>query len=409
MTARFARFLRFGVLAVTGLILTWGEYAVASEPIRVGMTVSSTGRFALAAQAGARGAQIWVDDVNRRGGIMIGGEQRLVELIELDDRSDKQMVARVYENLINDHDVDVLFGPFGSTLTGAAAHVTEKYGKFLIIWSASSDKIYEQGYNYVVSGSQIAASLLGAPAVRLIHSLGIKKIAFAYLDEPFPAGMAKGAAKLAEDLGIEVTMMEKFAKGTKDFSIMFLKAKATGAQAIYPVGYEGEQMAMARQLREMNIDFPLVYMVYASQAQFLAIGEDADYIFSQTLMHEKVNWKVTDGLNRGQVAERYDELFPNAAYPADFQTALAYSAGAVLEKIITTADSLDPAAMKQAAISLSGKITVMTGPYEILDTGKQVKMEFVIMQNQGGGAEVVYPPEVRTAQPIFPVPKFEDR
>jgi branched-chain amino acid transport system substrate-binding protein len=65
--------------------------------------------------------------------------------------------------------------------------------------------------------------------------------------------------------------------------------------------------------------------------------------------------------------------------------------------------------MKQAAISLSGKITVMTGPYEILDTGKQVKMEFVIMQNQGGGAEVVYPPEVRTAQPIFPVPKFEER
>ena len=51
----------------------------------------------------------------------------------------------------------------------------------------------------------------------------------------------------------------------------------------------------------------------------------------------------------------------------------------------------------------------MTGPYEILDSGKQVKMEFVIMQNQGGGAEVVYPPEVRTAQPIFPVPKFEER
>ncbi len=395
-------------LAAMATVVMFADFAQA-KTIRVGMTVSSSGRFALAAQAGARGADIWVDDVNARGGIEIGGEKYKVELVKLDDRSDKQMVARVYENLIKEHDVDVLLGPFGSTLTGAAAHVTEKYGKFLIIWSASSDKIYEQGYNYVVSGSQIAASLLGAPAVKLIKSVGVKKIAFAYLDEPFPAGMAKGAANLAKDLGMEVTMMEKFAKGTKDFNIMFQKAKASGAEALYPVGYEGDQMAMARQLREMNLDFPLVYMVYASQAQFLKIGEDADYIFSQTLMHPKVNWKVTDGLNREQVVERYNKLFPDAAYPADFQTALAYSACAVLEKIMTTAQSLEPAKLKTAAVDLSEKITVMTGPYKVLPTGKQVMMEFVIMQNQKNGAQVVYPPAVRTAEPIYPVPKFSDR
>jgi branched-chain amino acid transport system substrate-binding protein len=230
-----------------------------------------------------------------------------------------------------------------------------------------------------------------------------------YLDEPFPAGMAKGAAKLAKDLGMEVTMLEKFAKGTKDFSIMFQKARATGAEALYPVGYEGDQMAMARQLREMNIDFPLVYMVYASQSQFLKIGADADYIFSQTLMHPKVNWPVTDGLNREQVVASYTKLFPDAAYPADFQTALAYSASAVLEKIITTAQSLEPAKLKQAAIELSGKIVVMTGPYQILDNGKQIKMEFVIMQNQKDGPQVVYPEAIRTAEPIHPVPKFSER
>jgi branched-chain amino acid transport system substrate-binding protein len=38
--------------------------AAAAEPIKIGMTVSSTGRFALAAQAGERGLKIWVDDVN---------------------------------------------------------------------------------------------------------------------------------------------------------------------------------------------------------------------------------------------------------------------------------------------------------------------------------------------------------
>ena len=67
----------------------------------------------------------------------------------MDDRSDKAMVPRVYETLIKEKGVDILFGPFGSTLTGAAANTTEQFDKFLMIWSASSDAIYEQGYKYV--------------------------------------------------------------------------------------------------------------------------------------------------------------------------------------------------------------------------------------------------------------------
>ncbi len=73
------------------------------------------------------------------------------------------------------------------------------------------------------------------------------------------------------------------------------------------------------------------------------------------------------------------------------------------------ADSIEPAKLKQAAIDLSGKLTVMTGPYEILDNGKQIQMQFVVMQNHENGPEVVFPPEVRTAAPIYPVPKYGDR
>ncbi len=396
------------VAAGAGAMLL-GEVARAAEPIRLGMTVSSTGRFALAAQSGERGVQIWLDDVKRRGGIDVGGTKRMVELVKLDDRSDKQMVARVYETLIKENDVDLLMGPFGSTLTSAAAHVTEKNGKFLVIWSASSDAIYAQGYKNIVSATQQAASLLGHPSIKAMNMVGVKKVAFIYLDEPFPAGIAKGAADLAKELGMEVTMMEKFAKGTKDFGLMIQKARASGAEAFYPAGYEGDQMAIARQLREMNMDFPMVYMVYASQPQFLEIGQDADYLFSQTLLHEKINWPVSTGLTRAQMVERYAELFPDAAYPADFQTALAYGAGAVLEEILKKAGSLEAAKLKQAAMDLSEKITVMTGPYKIDETGKQTNMEFVVMQNQQDGPEVVYPTAIKTAEPIFPVPTYKDR
>jgi branched-chain amino acid transport system substrate-binding protein len=384
--------------------------APADKPIRIGMTVSSSGTFALAAQSGQRGVEVWVDDVNSRGGIDIGGRKRKVELVKLDDRSDKTVIPKVYETLIKEEKCDLLFGPFGSTLTSAAANTTELAEKMMIIWSASADSIYQQGFKSIVSATQIAGTLLGQNGVRAIHAMGARKIAFAYLDEPFPAALTQGAVALAKELGMEVTANEKFAKGTKDFNILIQKAKASGADAFYPTAYEGDQMTIARQLREANVLFKAVYFVYASQPQFLQqAGKDGLYALSQTLLHEKINWKVTHGLNRAQMIERYTKLFPQAQYPADFQTALAYGAGVVTEQMIRGAQSLEAAKLKDAAMKLNGKIITLTGEYQIDNTGKQFKNEFAIMQNMPAGPEVVFPAAVATAKGVYPAPPFSAR
>ncbi len=407
MTIKLPR--RTLLAGAAGAIAVGSAQAQDAKPIRIGMTVSSTGAFALAAQSGLRGAEIWVDDVNARGGITVGGAKRKVELVKLDDRSDKTTVPKVYETLIKEEKVDLCFGPFGSTLTAAAVNATEAAEKFMVIWSASADSIYQQGYKYVVSATQQAGTLLGRPGVKAFAQLGAKKIAFAYLDEPFPAALTNGAIDEAKKLGIEVTMNEKFAKGTKDFNILIQKAKASGADVFMPTAYEGDQMTIARQLREMNVEFKAVYLVYASQPQFLAIGKDALYHFSQTLLHERINWKVTGGLDRAQMMERYAKLFPNAQYPADFQTALAYGAGAALEQIIVEAQSLEAAKLKAAALKLNNKIVTVTGPYEIDQTGKQFKSEFAVMQNMPSGPEAVFPPEIATAKAVYPAPPYKDR
>lgn len=396
--------------ALAAALGTGPAAAQADKPIRIGMTVSSAGTFALQAQSGQRGVEIWIDDVNSRGGVEIGGSKRKVELVKLDDRSDKTLVPRVYETLIKDEKVDLLFGPFGSTLTAAAANTTETNNKFMVIWSASADSIYKQGYKYVVSATQIAGSLLGQPGVRALHAMGVKKVAFAYLDEPFPAALTQGAIELAKELGMEVTMDEKFAKGTKDFNILIQKARASGAEAFYPTAYEGDQMTIARQIREVNADFKAVFLFYASQPQFLQqAGKDGHFVLSATLLHEKINWKVTQGLDRAKMVERYGKLFPNARYEADFQTALAYGAGVITEAIIRDAQSLDAARLKEAAVKLSGKIVTLTGEYQIDETGKQFKNEFAVVQTLPDGLEVVYPPPIATAKPVYPAPPFAKR
>lgn len=64
---------------------------------------------------------------------------------------------------------------------------------------------------------------------------------------------------------------------------------------------------------------------------------------------------------------------------------------------------------KAAAMSLSGTVTTLTGPYRIVESGKQLGMQYVIQQNLKDGPKVVFPETVKTAEPVFPAPGWATR
>ncbi|MEN3295442.1 MAG: branched-chain amino acid transport system substrate-binding protein [Burkholderiales bacterium] len=407
---RLARSLGWmGATLLIGLGSANMANAQQGDKIRIGMTVSSAGSFALASQSGVRGIDVWVDEVNSRGGIDIKGKKYKVELIKRDDRSDKQMVPRVYESLITDDKVDLLFGPFGSTLTAAAVTVTERHNKFLGAWAAASDSLFEQGFKYMFSPTQNPTSSQPRDSIALAAKMGYKKIAFLYSDEPFPSSLAENAKAAAEKHQMQVLMFDKYPKGQKDFSTVLQKAKAMGAEVLYPVAYEGDHMSMLKQMKQLNLNFPFTYLFYAATPQFASLGKDVDYIFSNTNYHPAIKWKVNAGYDRDQFAKAYARLNPNATYQPDFQTALGYGAGVIVEKIISTAGSTDAAELKKAAMALSGKLTVMAGQYEIDAGGKQMQMTWPVLQQQPGkGWVVVWPESIAAGKPI-PVPDWQKR
>jgi len=405
----------FVMLAVLSLcvLLVGSNTGWTKDVIKIGLTISTTGKYTFASSQGFKGVEIWADQVNKQGGIALGGKKIPVKLVYYDDRSDKETVVKLYEKLINEDKVDVCFAPFGSTLTGAAAAITEKHGKMLVIWSAASDAIYAQGYKYIVSATETPVSLMPKPEVDHMATLGVKKMAIIYVDEPFPAGLAKYAKKLAEEKGIKVTLYEKYSPGTKDFTMLLQKVRMTRPDSFYASAYMDDQKTMIRQMKEANLMFPYVYMVYSGMPQWADLGDDGLYIFGHTLYHDSLNWKVNAGLSRVEFEKVFKKKFPNAENPPDFQTSLAYGAGVLLEKFITTANSLDAAKLKQAALELSDKVTVMTGPYAIDEAGKQLKMPFVVtqVQKKGGkqGLVLLYPEEVATGKVVYPIPGWKER
>ena len=143
------------------------------------------------------------------------------------------------------------------------------------------------------------------------------------------------------------------------------------------------------------------------------LGGDGNFIFGHTLYHENLNWAVTAGMSREQFEKVFAKTFPGAENPPDFQTSLAYGAGVLLQLFVEKADSLSGPALKKAALDLSGKVTVMTGPYEIDDTGKQLEMPFIVtqVQEKNGKQQLVllYPEAVATGKIVYPIPGWSDR
>lgn len=385
--------------------------------IKVGATISTTGNFAFASQQGIKGLELWVDEVNSQGGMYVEaiGEKVPVELITYDDRSDVQQVTRLYERLITEDGVDLVFAPFGSTLTGAAATVTERYGKPLFMWSAAADTLYEQGYKYVISATQIAASLAQTPGVEHAHSLGYQKVAIVYQDEPFPESQALGTRKHAEMLGMDVVFWDHYSKDSLDYSSMIRRIASANPDALFVNGYMEDQANFLRQMKENNVSFDYIYMLYSAQPEWFDLtGKDGAFIYGHVWLHEDLKYDVTDGMNIDEFFEAFDNLFPDAQHPPDFQTGLAYGAGVLMQKIVEEAGTFDADRIKEVAIDLSGKVTVITGEYHLEESGKQVGMHSVVTQtlvneNNEYDLVIVYPEELKSQDAIDPFPGWNNR
>jgi branched-chain amino acid transport system substrate-binding protein len=93
-------------------------------PITIGISLSFSGDFKDDGLAMKQGYQLWADTVNYNGGLL----GRPVQLIILDDKSAPDQVAKNYTTLIHTDHVDLVFGPFSSLLTKAAAPVVQSAG-----------------------------------------------------------------------------------------------------------------------------------------------------------------------------------------------------------------------------------------------------------------------------------------
>src|SRR6266481_3234952 len=129
----------------------------------VGLSISLTGRFRPQGQQALQGIRVWQSYINAQGGIAVrNGEKRPVRLICYDDYSQISFARMNVFQLLREDKIDVLLGPYSSSLTMAVVEIAEEHKKVVWNYGGSSDEIFSHGRRYLVGITSPASDYLRA-------------------------------------------------------------------------------------------------------------------------------------------------------------------------------------------------------------------------------------------------------
>lgn len=400
------------------LALGWGAAASASDPEKmvVGHSVCLSGKYAKAgeqAYGGIKGIVKWVNDVY--GGVDVAGEKVPLEYIYYDCESKKEGVTSLLERLITVEKVHFLLAPYSSGLTLAGAPVAEKYGMVYMDHGGASDRIFQQGYDYIVQTIG-PATRYHVGTLDMIHKVDptAKEVALVYEDSEFARMTLKGAEEHAKKLGFEVVFKRTYPKGVTDLTPLLSDLKTTKPQIVIGGGHYEDGQLFCKQMGDLEINVKALSLVASATlpAYYEALGTLAEGVMGPSHWEYGVTYSAEGagkvgldwiGPSQDEFVELFKEALGKEVVP-DYHAAEAGAAILALVKAIEIANSLDSDKVRSAL----GELEFMSfyGGWDVDETGLQIGHLMVDMQWQSGKRIIVWPPEAKVGDVLYPKPDF---
>jgi branched-chain amino acid transport system substrate-binding protein len=335
------------------------EESAVKEDIKVGITVSLTGDYADFGREEYQGAQMWVGDINARGGLL----GRTVELVYYDDESDPETSARLYERLITKDKVDLLLGPYSSDLTLAACEVAER--------------------NY-----------MDLP-IHYMKEQGLTRIALVYAGTDFPQEIARGVREEAQTAGLEIVFDEEYAPDTTDFSALVNRLRASNPDAVIGGTYLNDSVAIVQQAKASRLSPKMfVFTVGPAVRDF---GDDLGAADAEDVLGV-VPWMRSSGMPQSRdFSYRYKRKY---GYNAAHHAVYGYSGGQILEAAVRLAGTLDKDAVREQLGNMTFRS--LFGHYKVNDTGEQTAKQIFVMQWKDGYRLLVLPDDLAESSIDYP-------
>jgi branched-chain amino acid transport system substrate-binding protein len=249
-----------------------------TNTIKLGIAGAHSGDLASYGIPTTKAAELVVNDVNAKGGIL----GRKVELLVEDDVCKPEVATNTATRLVS-RNVDLVLGHICSGATKAALGIYKDSNIVAMSPSATNPALTQSG-DYPNFYRTIAADDAQA---RLevdfaLDVLKVKKIAVLHDKGDYGKGLAEFAKKFVEDSGrAELVFYEGITPGAVDYSAVVQKIKVSGAEAVIFGGYHPEASKIVMLMRRKKMETLFISDDGVKDDTFIKVaGEYAEGVYA---------------------------------------------------------------------------------------------------------------------------------
>jgi branched-chain amino acid transport system substrate-binding protein len=388
----------------------------AQEPIKIGFSVSLTGGLASSGKAHLLSKQIWLDEINAKGGLL----GRPVKLVYYDDQTNAATVPGIYAKLIDVDKVDIVMGAATNLIVAAMPMIMErkKMAMVLLALGSNAEFKYPKYFQSAPFGPD-SKGVLSAAFFEVAKSIkpAPRTVALVGADAEFSNNVLTGARLNAEKFGLKVVYDRSYPPNTVDFAPIVRAIQATNPDVVLLASYPPDSVGMVRAATEVGLKTQLfggamVGMQYASLIGQLSAKLDRVVNYHFFVPSPKMNFPgIDEFLTKYQSQAKEAGVDPLGFYQPPF----AYAAMQVLEQAVKATGSLNDDRLADYIHKTAFNTIVGEIKFNALGEWASARTLMVQFQNiDGSGLEqyitghkqvIVYPPEFKDGELDYPFAK----
>ena len=321
--------------------------AKAEDPIKIGVYMPLTGQNAFAGQLELEGIQL----AHKITPTVLG---RPVELVIVDNKSDKVEAANAVKRLAERDNVTAIIGTYASSLSLAGGEVAER-AKVPVLATSSTNPLVTQGKKYYFRACFIDPYQGAAAATYAYENLGLRKAAVLMdMTNDYAVGLSSFFTRSFKKLGGEVVANLKYSSGDQDFTAQLTELIAKKPEIVFMPAYFAEGAIIMKQARELGATFRLMGADAMDNPDTVKLaGKAAEGFLHTTFPYDA---KMP---NMSAEAKKFTEAW-NKAYPekeTNVNGALGYNCLFLIVDAIKRANSAEPAAITKALAATKNLVT----------------------------------------------------
>ena len=375
-------------IAAVACLSVGGAIAQSQAPLVVGSTLSLTGPLSATAMTHKLVGEIYVDQLNARGGLL----GRKVEWLVKDDQSKPDLARTLYEQLITSDKVDLLIGPYGTGTILSAMGVAQRYNKVIVNHTLGIPSLskYEMAFPSWSLGSDPGNTVPNTVFDALAASPKPPKTV-AIVTSKFPSihFMSLGAREVAKKRGLQEVLFLEWDFGNRDFGPIAARIKDAKPDMIWvgDIALEGNMLLDA--MKKIDYVPPIHFHTYPAPGP-MSKSPDGNLALSMSIFEEHAPF--TNNKVATDFIQIYHERATKANMPdiaVEVQAAASYAAWQILEAGVRGANSFDDKAI--AAWIRKNRVNTIYGQVRFDGPGNFGDDMMKVKQVQNGKWQIVWP------------------